>query len=88
MFILTMKEDDKAAEGAYAVITEHGEKVLQLFQNEDDAVRYMGLLDASNYGKPLELMNIDVDAVAINCEKFGYTYAIVSKNDLVVPPIK
>ena len=32
MFILTMKEKDEA-EGAYAVITKHGEKVLQLFQN-------------------------------------------------------
>ena len=84
MFILV----DKNPGGVYAVSNNKQTKTVHMFEQKEDAERYMGLLDASNYGKPLELMNIDVDAVAINCEKFGYTYAIVSKNDLVVPPIK
>ena len=37
--------------------------------------------------KKLELMEIDIDAVAINCDKFGYAYAIVTKDDLILPPI-
>ena len=35
----------------------------------------------------MELMEIDTEAIAINCEKFGYEYSIVSKDDLVVPPL-
>ena len=33
-------------------------------------------------------MEIDVDSVAINCDKFGYAYSIVTKNDLILPPTK
>ena len=51
MFILTMKEKDEA-EGAYAVITKHGEKVLQLFQNEDDAGHSM-------FSESLKSVNVD-----------------------------
>ena len=32
-------------------------------------------------------MEIDVEAVAINCDKFGYAYAIVTREDLILPPI-
>ena len=84
MFILV----DKNTGGVYAVSNDKQTKTVHMFEQKEDAERYMGLLDASNYGKPLELMNIDVDAVAINSEKIGNTYAIVYKNDLVVPHIK
>ena len=70
MFILV----DKGTGGVYAVSNSKQSKTVHMFEQQEDAERYMGLLDASNYGKPLELMDIDVDAVAINCEKFGYTF--------------
>jgi len=38
VFLLTLKE--KAEEGAYAVQDEYGDKVLFLFEREDDAERY------------------------------------------------
>ena len=38
MFLLTLK--DQGSEGAYAVNNRYGEKVLFLFQQEDDAERY------------------------------------------------
>ena len=38
MFLLTLK--DKKDDGAYAVADDFGEKVLFLFEQEDDAVRY------------------------------------------------
>ena len=59
-----------------------------MFQQKEDAQRYMHLLEANDYSQQLDLMEIDVDAVAINCEKFGYQYSIVSKNDLIIPPTK
>ena len=44
MYLLALsgKED----EGAYSVLDEDGEKALYLFEEEDDAERYAGLLEA------------------------------------------
>ena len=56
-----------------------------MFEEEDDAFRYLEQLKAIDYKRHLELMEIDVDSVAINCDKFGYAYSIVTKNDLILP---
>jgi hypothetical protein len=84
MFVLT----DKKSGGVYAVNNNDDVKTVHMFQQKEDAQRYMHLLEANDYSQQLDLMEIDVDAVAINCEKFGYQYSIVSKNDLIIPPTK
>ena len=42
MFILTIEGHEQ--DGAYAVADEDGERALYLFEEEDDAIRYGGLL--------------------------------------------
>ena len=42
MFILTI--EGKEDRGAYSVENESGDKILYLFEEEDDAERYLGLL--------------------------------------------
>ena len=44
MFLLI----DKASGGVYAVHVENKGKVVQMFQEEDDAERYLGLLRANS----------------------------------------
>ena len=83
MFILT----EKGTGGVYALPNKHNVKTVHMFEQEDDAVRYLELLKANDYKKRLELLEIDVEAVAINCDKFGYAYSIVAKDDLIVPPL-
>ena len=85
MFILTMKKNEEESEGAYAVITEHGEKVLQLFQNEDDAARYLGLLEADDF-PDLAVSSIPDDEAIAACRRFGYNYVIITPDDFVIPP--
>ena len=43
MFLLT--ERDKKEEGAYAVKDKYGSKVLFMFEEEDDAIRYAQQLE-------------------------------------------
>ena len=43
MWLLTLKEGKD--EGAYAVQDQHGHKVLFLFEEEDDAIRYAMMLE-------------------------------------------
>ena len=85
MYILTIKgcEDD----GAYAIRLKNGKKVLHLFENEDEAVRYAGLLEANGFPET-EPIEVNEDIAVQACEHYGYNYAIIKTTDFVVPPEK
>ena len=61
MYILSLL--GKEGEGAYAVTNDDGHKALYLFEQEDDATRYAGLLEA-NEALPLTVVQID-DRLAV-----------------------
>ena len=83
MFILTVtgRED----EGAYSVIDEDGDKILYLFQEEDDAVRFALLLEESGH-PDIHIIEIEDDIILKTCELYGYLYTIITANDIVIPP--
>ena len=83
MFLITIS--GKEEEGAYSVLDGDGEKALYLFEEEDDAERYAGLLEAEDYP---EMSVIEVeDEVAINtCNVYNYRYVIISPEEFVIPP--
>jgi len=83
MFILTLS--DKNEEGAYAVEMEDGEKVLQMFEDVDDAERYIGLLEADNF-PTMKVTEIEQDQAIAACDRFGYNYVIITPEDFVIPP--
>ena len=83
MFLLTLK--DKKDDGAYAVQNRYGEKVLFLFEDEEDAERYAMLLE-DNDDAYMDVVEVD-DALAIlTCKRYNYKYAVVTPNDIVIPP--
>ena len=85
MYLLTL--DKKQENGAYAVLNRYGEKVLFMFEKEDDAERYAMMLEEDE-DRPMEVIEID-DALAIRtCKMYNYKYAVITPNDIVVPPPK
>ena len=83
MFLLTLR--DSKEDGAYAVQNRYGEKVLFLFEEEDDAERYAMHLEEDEEAE-MDVVEVD-DALAIlTCKRYNYKYAVVSSNDIVVPP--
>ena len=54
MYLLTLR--DKKDEGAYAVQDDDGDKVLFLFEEEDDATRYAMMLEMQNNEKEMDVM--------------------------------
>lgn len=84
MHVITIK--GMKDEGAYAVLNPYGEKVVFMFKEKDDASRYAMLLEEQ--GDPeMEVVPI-ADHVAIAaCEKAGTKYTVISKDDIVIPPI-
>ena len=83
MYLITIA--GKEEEGAYSVHDEDGEKALYLFEEEDDAERYAGLLEADDYPE-MAVVEVD-DEVAINtCNVYNYRYVIISPEEFVIPP--
>ena len=86
MYLLTLK--DKRDDGAYAVLNRYGEKVLFMFEEEDDAERYAMMISHEEDNADLNVIEID-DALAITtCKRYNYKYAVITPNDIVVPPPK
>jgi hypothetical protein len=83
MYILCLK--GKEDEGAYAISNNRGERILLMFEEEDDAQRYAGLLEADDFA-PLVAIEVDTDGMIEMCEKTGYAYMIISPDELIIPP--
>ena len=83
MYIITIKGKEK--EGAYSVIDQDDDQVLYIFQNQDDATRYALQLEDINYPK-MKVIEIEDDIMIKTCELHGHKYAIITPDDIIVPP--
>lgn len=83
MFLLTLK--DRKDDGAYAVQDQYGEKVLFLFEEEDDATRYALMLEDQEE-KEMEVIEVDDELAIKTCKVYNYKYAVITPEDIVIPP--
>lgn len=83
MFLLTLK--DRKDDGAYAVQNRYGDKVLFLFEEEDDATRYAMMLEDQEDAE-MDVVEVDGALAIRTCKMYNYKYAIVTPNDIVIPP--
>ena len=85
MFLLTLQ--NRKDDGAYAVQDHQGDKVLFMFEEEDDATRYALILeDNEMYEKPMQVIEIDEELALKTCMVYNYKYAVITPEDIVVPP--
>ena len=82
MYMLTQLGDE---DGAYAVVDKYGDKTLYFFQDEDDAERFAGLLEADDYPE-MEVVEIDPELAIKTCYEYNYNYAIITPDEFVIPP--
>ena len=83
MYILAVagKED----EGAYAADGDNGEKVVYIFVDKDDAIRYAGLLEADDF-PDMSVVEVNDQEIIEACVKHGHDYYVVTPDDIVIPP--
>ena len=86
MYLLTLK--DKRETGVYAVEDKTGHKVLFLFEEEDDAERYAMMLMDDEDNSDMIVIEIDDDLALRTCKINNYKYAIITENDIIIPPKK
>ena len=85
MFLLSLSH--RRDDGAYAVQDSNGDKVLFLFEEEDDAERYKLMLQdlEIDVDHKMDIIEVD-DALAIKpCSMYNYKYAVITPDDLVIP---
>jgi hypothetical protein len=81
MYILMIDQ-----KGVYSVQNEDGDQVLYIFEEKDDADRYAMMLEEE--GSPeMSINEVEDEAMIAVCESQGYEYTIITKNDIVVPPV-
>ena len=85
MFILTIEGKEK--ECAYAVADKGGGQILYLFEEEDDADRYAMMLEDDGY-PDMNVVEVDEELMIKTCHIHGHEYAVITKNDIVIPPEK
>lgn len=88
MFIITLKDNED--NGAYAIVDEFsGDKILVLFEEEDDAKRYAMLLEDNDYCEDeLNVTEVPEEIAIKTCKRFKHKYTIITQDDIVVPPKK
>ena len=84
MFLLTLK--DRKDDGAYAVQDQYGHKVLFLFEEEDDADRYLTMLEYDEDYPPMKVTSIDEDVIIKACNDRDQQYSIITSDDFIIPP--
>ena len=83
MYLLTLKENKD--EGAYAVQDKYGDKVLFLFEEEDDAVRYAMMLEDQE-DQSMDVVEVDDELAIKTCKIHSYKYTVITSDDIVIPP--
>jgi hypothetical protein len=83
MYLLTLK--DRKDDGAYAVKDQYGHKVLFLFEEEDDAERYALMLENED-DTMMDIVEVDDDLAIKTCKLYNYKYAVITPNDIIIPP--
>jgi len=73
-------------EGIYTLEIE-GNNIIVAFEQEDDAIRYAGLLEAQDFLSPT-VERIDSEDLKEFCEEANYDLNIVPTDALLVPPEK
>ena len=85
MFLLSLQH--RRDDGAFAVQDSNGDKVLFLFEEEDDAERYKLMLqdEENDTERTMEIIEVADDLAIKTCSMYNYKYAVITPDDLVIP---
>ena len=83
MYIITVH--GKENEGAYSVQDDEGQHILYLIEEEDDAMRYAMMLE-DNESPKMHVIEVEDEVMIKTCEVHDYNYAVITPDDIVVPP--
>ena len=83
MFVITLKDQPQ---GIFSVFDEKEDRIIPLFEQADDALRYVMQLSEDEENPDLQIMNVQPEQIIQACRVQGQKYSIITADDLIVPP--
>ena len=82
MYVLTLEDH---AEGVYSVYDEQKNRVIPIFQIEDDADRYLTMLEDRDY-PAMTVVEMEEHVIIGACQDRGQKFSIITPDDFIIPP--
>jgi len=82
MYVLTLEDH---AEGVYSVYDEQKNRVVPIFQIEDDADRYLTMLEDRDY-PAMTVVEMEEHVIIGACQDRGQRFSIITPDDFLIPP--
>lgn len=74
-------------EGVFSLIDRNtGERIIPIFEEQDDAERYATQLIELRSGPTLQIIEIEKELIVAACEEKEHSYAIITIDDFIIPP--
>ena len=83
MFVITLKDHPQ---GLFSVFDEKEDRIIPLFEQADDAMRYVMQLSEDEENPDLQVMNVEPEQIIHACRSQGQRYSIITADDLIIPP--
>ena len=82
MYVLTLEDH---AEGVYSVYDEQKNRVIPIFQIEDDADRYLEMLEDRDY-PAMTVVEMEEHVIIGACQDRVQRFSIITPDDFLIPP--
>ena len=82
MYVLTLEDH---AEGVYSVYDDQKNRVIPIFQVEDDADRYLEMLEDRDY-PAMTVIEMEDHVIIGACQDRGQKFSIITPDDFIIPP--
>jgi hypothetical protein len=83
MFIVTL---ENCPDGVYSVFDEYDTRVIPIFEEEDDANRYLLMLEADSENLPMQIVELEDHVLISACQERGQKFSIITTDDFLIPP--
>jgi len=83
MFVLTIADHP---EGVFSVYDERENRVIPIFTANDDAERYLMMIENEEDYPPMEVVEMEDHVIIGACQDRGQRFSIITPDDFLVPP--
>ena len=83
MFVVTLENH---SEGVYSVFNEDKDRVIPIFQFQDDADRYLSMLKEITEYPTMRVVEMEDHDIIGACQDRGQKCSIITPDDFIIPP--
>ena len=83
MYVLTLENH---AEGVYSVFDADKDRVIPIFQIEDDANRYLTMLEDLSEYPSMRVVEMEDHVIIGACQDRAQRFSIITPDDFLIPP--